>query len=472
MNQQIENIDYKWLTEPTGDPFADAGGYALKEFAKRYPEKNILELIEEVTKIYVYRWEAKINPFFLNSKVTQPAFKAERKVEETMKYFRELIEGKTSVGTGYCRITGRKSQLYTGGRDNSILSGSGTFVNFHHTFEAGIMLSKEILIRFHFVPLACILLQGKVALIHSNDNWLTEFFAAENCSKNLSDVAMNSSTGILKSGCKVPTTAIFRFIDDVVETSRSENEIRNFSLTLYHFTNFGASPEVQIYTLPSEVFAFYFFTRSEKIKETWECFVRNYYRSSEFKGARYNEDTRQMDFSRKNEVENIGREVYQNWSNVVYNWLLEGRSILSLMRVWCENHVFNLKIVEVYLTKVRHMKQEAQKKILELANLMVQFEGEHKIGKCIQDIKNAKSSSGLTRILINKVLAKNLEMKHPAVLTVQECCEYLFPEGVFWRDVRDLFLIGIYQKLHEKGIYLNAEETKVEEEEIFEDINK
>ena len=108
MNQQIENIDYKWLTESTGDSFADAGGYALKEFAKRYPEKNILELIEEVTKIYVYRWEAKINPFFLNSKVTQPAFKAERKIDETMKYFRELIEGKTSIGTEIGRASCRE----------------------------------------------------------------------------------------------------------------------------------------------------------------------------------------------------------------------------------------------------------------------------------------------------------------------------------------------------------------------------
>lgn len=276
---------------------------------------------------------------------------------------------------------------------------------------------------------------------------------------------MNVSDGILKSTCKAPATALFRFIDEAVKTSRYENGIRNFSLTLYHFTNFGASPEVQIYALPSEVFAFYFFTRNEKVKETWERFVGNYYWNSEFKGAKYNETTRQFDFSRKNEVE-IGPEIYQNWSNVVYNWLLEERSILSLMRAWCEEHAFDLKIVELYLTKVIHMKQEAQKKILELADLMVEFEGEHKIGKCIQEIKNAKSSSGLTRLLINKVLAKNLEMKNPTVLTVQECCEYLFPEGVFWRDVRDLFLIGIYQKLHEKGIYLNAAETVIEEESL------
>lgn len=472
MNQQIVNIDYKWLMEPTGDPFADVGGYALKEFAKRFPEKNILELIEEVSKIYVNRWEAKINSFFLNSKITQPAFKGGRKIEETMKYFQELLEGKSSVGTGYCRITGQKTQLFVAGRDNSILSGSSTFVNFHHTFEAGIMVSKEVLIRFHFVPLACILLQGRIALIHSNDSQLTEFFATANCSANLSAVATNNSGGILKSACEAPSTALFRFIDKVLGDSWDERGKKHFSLTLYHFTNYCASPEVQIYTVPTEVFSFYIFTQNGEFKEEWNRFVENYYCTAEYKGAKYNEDSLQIDFEKKNQRESIPSEVYQNWSNLVYSGLLDGKSILPFMRSWSENHTLNLKIVEKYLTRIRHMKQEAQKKILELADFMVKIEGEHKIGKCIQEIKNAKSSSALTRLLINKVLAKNLEMQNPPILTVQECCEYLFPEEVFWRDVRDVFLIAIYQKLHEKGIFLNAVETEGINEEEFESINE
>ena len=121
MNQQIENVNYRWLTEPTGDPFVDAGGYALEEFAKRYPDKDILELIEEVSKIYVNRWDANIYNFFLNSKITQPAFKGGRKIEETMKYFRELIEGKETVGKGICRITGQKTELFPAGRNNSVM---------------------------------------------------------------------------------------------------------------------------------------------------------------------------------------------------------------------------------------------------------------------------------------------------------------------------------------------------------------
>lgn len=471
MNQQIKTIDYKWLTEPTGDPFADAGGFALKEFAKRFPEKDILGIIEEVSKIYVNQWDAKINTFFLNSKITQPAFKGDRKLEETMKFFRELVDERTSVGKGYCRISGQKTQLFVAGRDNSVLSGSGTFVNFHHAFEAGILVSKEMLIRFHFVPLACILLQGRIALIHSNDNRLTELFAAENCKENLHAVAMNLSDGILKTKCRAPSTALFRFIDKASIKSPDENELDKYSLILYHFTNFGASPEVKIYTVPSQLFAFYAYTQRGDWKFDWEQFVGSYYRSTEYNGAKYNENTRQIDFEKKGQVETIERGEYQNWSNLIYSRLLAGETILPYMRSWSENHSFSWKIVAKYLSKIKNMKQEAQKKILELADFIIETEGKDRIGKCIQQIKNAKSSSALSRLLINKVLSKNLELKREAILTVEDYCEYLFPEEVFWRDVRDVFLIAIYQRLHEKGIFLNAKETEIEDEDET-DINE
>lgn len=40
MKQDIKNIDYEWLFKPTGDPFVDAGGYALEEFSHYYPDAN------------------------------------------------------------------------------------------------------------------------------------------------------------------------------------------------------------------------------------------------------------------------------------------------------------------------------------------------------------------------------------------------------------------------------------------------
>ena len=104
MKHTYDSINYNWLYRPTGDPFVDVGGFALKEFEKRYPELNILEIIMKATDIYVDKWDGKINPFFLNSKITQPAFNLQRKKEETKKYFYDLLTNETFGEDGFCRI--------------------------------------------------------------------------------------------------------------------------------------------------------------------------------------------------------------------------------------------------------------------------------------------------------------------------------------------------------------------------------
>ncbi len=137
MKRNIKSIDYEWLTKPTGDPFADVGGFVIK-YLWSIPTcegMDIDELIEFVTKIYVNNWDGKLNTFFLNSKITQPAFKGDRKTEETLKYFNSLLNESQDCEVGYCRISGKQGKLYTAGRDNSIMSGSGTFINFHHSFD-------------------------------------------------------------------------------------------------------------------------------------------------------------------------------------------------------------------------------------------------------------------------------------------------------------------------------------------------
>lgn len=70
MKQDIKNIDYEWLFKPTGDPFVDAGGYALEEFSHYYPDANLMDLIEKVASIYVNKWGGKVHAFFLNSPIT------------------------------------------------------------------------------------------------------------------------------------------------------------------------------------------------------------------------------------------------------------------------------------------------------------------------------------------------------------------------------------------------------------------
>ncbi|MCD7898566.1 MAG: hypothetical protein LUH22_01435 [Bacteroides sp.] len=470
MKHDLNIANNKWLTHPTGDAFADLGGYVIKTLHHRFPEKNILELIEYVTKIYVDKWDAKINPFFLNSPVTQNSFKTpESKKEKTRLYFENMFNDTTSL-KGICSITGQPNQLFPATRKNSILTGSGKFINFHHSFTDGIMLSKEAITRFHFVPLGGIYLQGKIALIQSNNPAIAELFAVINCNKNLEAIAKGASEGILKSPCKSAGTAIFRFIDEAVidikrKTDQHIHPRANNALTLYHFTNFGASPEVTLYQVPGKLFYFYTFTQTPAVKKDWNAFINSHYYSNDYKKAQYQKDTQQYQWSQKNQETFIEEADYQTWSNQIYNKLIDGKSILRDFVRWSVDNAFQFKIVETYQTYIQNMKQETISKINQMAEFILRANDKRGIEKAIKALNGARNSYQLRRFIIKDIVAKYYQEKNEeAIITVEDYANYLFPDTSSWQEIRDVLLIAIFQQLHEKDIELDKLQLENEEE--------
>lgn len=467
MNKSIENIDYKWLTHPTGDPFADTGGYVIEYLAEKDPEKDILELIEDVTNLYVNNWNAKINAFFLNSKITQPAFKSDRKISETVKYYENLIDNEIESENGFCRLSGENTQLFCAGRDNTLLSGSGTFVNFHHCFQEGIMLSKEMLIRMHFIPLGTILLEGKVAVIISNDKTITKYFIEQNIKNNFQKIAVNSSDiGVVKSEYNNPANAIFSFVDSVIHKTKLYKEIENpISLRLFHFTNFGANPEVKIYQIPATVFAFYAFCTQGKYLKDWNCFIRSQYFNSKHKGAVYNLNTECFEEKKKGEKKSTDINVYKTWTNFVYDRLLKGISILKDFMRWSRRHKIDFKIIEVYQEKIGFMKKETIEKIKEMANFITQNENEDVIKKSIKALDGARNPYLLRRFIIKNLVAENYTQgNEKALVSLDDYVNYLFPDGNSWQEIRDMLIIAIYQNMHK--LNLNIEIELLEEDTV------
>ncbi|MBV5283641.1 MAG: type I-B CRISPR-associated protein Cas8b1/Cst1 [Paludibacter sp.] len=473
MRETTTTIDYDWLTRPTGDPFADVGGYVIKYLMEKYPDKDVLGLIEYIAKIYVNKWEGKINPFFLNSAITQPAYKGDVKIKETIKYFTSIINETGISEEGFCRISGRKTKLFKAGRDNSLMSGSGTFVNFHHNFQFGMMLSKEMIIRMFFIPFGSIYIGGRIAIIQSNLSEVNEFFVKKNCEANSSNLATSSSEGVLKSEYGIPSNALFQFVDDLLikKINEATDENENVSLTLFHFTNFGASPEIVIYKLPSTIFRFYSICQSPTLKADWQPFLLSNYNSSKFKGAKYNTSTSNYEISKKEDTEQIGFNNYKLWRNNVLENLLNGKSILKQFLKWGIKHTFNFKIIEIYQIHVQNMKQETLSKIKELALFLTNTD-EDAIKKSIKALDGYKSAYELRRFFLKNVVAKNYkDGAKDAIITMEELVYYLFPDDVSWREIRDILLFAIYQELHAKNIHVEAELSAIETEDADTNIN-
>ena len=462
MKENFKTIEYEWLTRPTGDPFADAGGFAIEYLTEKFPEMDIMELIEYITKIYVEKWGGKLNAFFLNSKITQPAFQGPQKTEETLKYFNALIKEIGHSEVGYCRITGRETKLFFGGRDNSIMTGSGTLINFHHFFQKGIALSKEVMIRMHFVPFACQQLQGRISLIQSSNQNLSNLFVRLTAERNLHEIGIGHSEGVAKSDFNKPANAIFDFVDYTLSQLQEFREGNILpSITLYHFTNFGASPEIQMYQLPAKVFTFYRTCLQPKFRDDWKKFVRSHYFDGKHKGAKYNLQTEKYELIKAREAETIEHEEYRHWFNRIYHKLLVNENIRTDILRWSRKHPFNFEIVSIYQQNILGMKKETINKIKELAAFLVREEDADKIKKRITALDGAKNAAVLRRfILKNIVVANYMAENEKPIISVDDYVNYLFPDGSYWAEIRDILIIAIYQELHERNLV--SEEFKVE----------
>jgi CRISPR-associated protein Cst1 len=481
VKETYKTVDYDWLTRPTGDVYADAGGYVLEYLSEKYPEKDILELIEYMARVYVTKWDAKIDTFFLNSTVTHHANKGEEKVKKTKEYFASLLQEKGSDVDDFCRITGRKGKLFKAGRDNSLMSGSRTFANFHHNFQSGMMLSKEMLIRMFFVPYGTISVGGRVAVIHSNDAEITCFFVRQNCRENDARIAHLSSEGVLKSEYTIPTNALFHFVDDVVDKKLRllDKPPKSTQLTLYHFSNFGATPKMDIFPLPSNVFYFYSCCQAVKLVSDWRAFLFAHYIR---KGAIYDETTSTYDCGKAGEK--IESSEYKLWRNAVLEKLLKSESLAKLFRKWSKKHEFNFRIVELYQLHVRNMKKETVDKIKDLASFLtggsvgVSLDGGTKkedtqvyasrepsvlpdyIKKSIVQLRKCKQAYELRRFLLQDAVIPNYDAGNKdAIITVEDMIYYLFPDDVSWMEIRDLLLVAIYQELHERKIRIEVEDS-------------
>ena len=529
--QDFKKIDYELLTKPTGDPFSEVGGYVIKFLSEQYPEKDIISLIKHVSNIYIDRWNAGLHMFFLNSTITQSAKgyqTPKEKKEKTEKYFTDLLQGIINGINGTCRITGKETILYKAGRENSFLTGSGAFLNFHHGLDTGIMLSKEAIIKFFFVPYGTEIIYDKIGVIGSNIPEIVEYYVNKVVERNNYNSLFKFTQ---RSKYTTIANALFGFTDDLITNLNVVIETKkDISLTLYHFTNFSTSPTIDIHTIPSKVFHFYYQCQATRLQQDWNKFIKANY--IKYKGHQskydqssnsYVEQVNELYGIEENELEKLRNDkslnfdlysfncqidsktlknyilfdvgeydhwktgkIFKNWKehnpdkanklkekckkfkevktlqyhenyysykwiNIIYNKLIQGESIISNILKWSKKNEFNFKIVRYYQEIVKNMNTKTLDLIEKLSDYIIMNESDIKSN--ISKLRTNNAS--FLRSFFIRLIEKNYKdcSKEPLV-TLREYVEFLFPSGIYWKEIRDLMLICVFQKLHEQQKFI------------------
>lgn len=431
----------------TGDPFVDAGGLTLESLSQKFPEKSLEDFYEFATDIYLKKWAKNLYTVFHTNGVNKIGTESLKSLFSSYLKEEKIYKNKKVLSdSGGCRICGRDSILYPQSREFFPIIGSGSLVNFYHSHENGIFLCSHCSVKLFFMPFAIMLMGVDLAVPGLRSEKIKRFWAEKTVERNFDNIGRNNSTGIVKSDYSNPRNALFAMAVEMIIQLNAENE----SLQLFHFTNYAQAPYSSIYYLPNPVFIF----MSKVIRSCsleWFAFVRRHYlirqTSWDYKALKW--------ISKDSALED---KDYLNNKNLVFERLLSGKSIIGIFCRYFREHFFKgIKIsslmVDYYLKEVRNMKPEQMKLIKKLGKAIIEIAGkEDNFKKYLTKIEGAGKAYQLRSVLISLVKKNYASGEEKPLITLEDYTEYLFPDGQYWGEVRDLLLIYMYELLHEKNV--------------------
>ena len=450
-----QNKDSIQTNIPTGDSFVDVGGLVMDGIQQRFPEKSMSDIFDFVIDVYIEKWHQKLHSIFhTNSKILNPSTKGKHRAN-TRNYLNTLLTNSwlEDCLEGYCKTCGKHGILYSNSREFLPISGSGAFVNFHHSHEQGSFLCNECSLKLFFVPLGVILFGGNAGLLQVQTETVRNFWEKKIILENLDKISKNTSESILKSNYKNPKNALFNFASDIIEEISDENYSE--FLQLLCFTNFGASPLCDIYFLPNPVFVFL-----NKVichyASNWYYFVnRHFY----IKGVKWDNKQRAWIKETKKEQTVLTRSDYLNNKNLIYEKLLSNKSILrELLKIFRGHYTqnlekFPLEITIHYAKEVLNMDKKQIELIGRITDVIFELSRkENNFKKYLVMLEGAGKAYQLRSALLKIVKANFRNGAKEPLIRLEEYVNYLFPDGQYWGEVRDLLLIHLYEKFHDEGV--------------------
>lgn len=450
----------------TGNPFVDNGValitiWAGKDKPEEVEDSVLDDIAKQVSLIYAEeKWRNKVQFIFPNSKIANPSIQLSRKSKEYYKLLKDYINNVSSFKTdGNCIGCGRRDSTIYLTKTTLPLSGSGDYLNFFPAFEEGERYCGACAFAIQLsVPM--LMDCRKFLLLHSNNENVSLDLAKLVYERIKTQLSTGNFEGIYKNGYSNERNALFHVIDELIIVNHEEIwGIEDTSIIGYFFSNGNRGTELEIFTMPSEVFSFLgkikFLDKKNKSKmilKSWYEILNNAY--SNFK-------------SKKDETFDAKIKKY---TNGVYEGLLSGKSIVRYFYSY-ENKkaLCPWELTELYLLKVRKMEKERIDAIKKLADNIVEIM-KFRVKKDILYWLEKSNYSQLRAILLNCSKYWQDMNKNEPLIKLEDTVEFLFPQTsdgyIMWRETRDLLLFRIYETAHDWLVQEKSDELDNEEQPI------
>ena len=422
----------------TGNPFVNAGSYAIASWLKK---KNLSEIykydiedcIHDIIPIYFSEnWKKQMYMIFPNSSIVNPSVK--NKEERYTGILQKLIEDVQPLrNSGNCIACGRRDADRSLYKSEVPLTGSGKFMNFYSNAANGADYCSACAFAVQFLPLVLKSCGRMLLLLQSNSHKVMKYWAND-CIKNVRmQVATGNYTGCADTGYKNPKNALFHITEQLIMEYDERWQDENVSLRLYYFTNYGQGPALDIYDLPTAVFRFLAYIKTHPRRTDWYAIVRRGYHVN------------------WNKIDENDEESYKNRGNDVYENLLSNKSIVRYFINRTKKSVYgNWSLFSYYLKEVRKLDENRINAIRELGDEIASTIKENNDPKRLGQLERAANYNSFRNVLRRLIKDRIAAKTETPLFTFDDYVQNILPEGALgWRETQDLLLFRIYEVLHD-----------------------
>ena len=431
-----------------GNPFVDAGICGICEWLGHnvQPEQITPIDLEQVVNDIAPMMQTdagwrNLHSVFPNSVLTNAAYRKQDQVEllkkECKGYLNTIVELEHA---GNCMGCGRREANTWLLKKDIPLTGSRKLRNFYPTFAEGAGYCSACAFAIQLSPLVFVATGGKFLTLHSN-SWQALRSWARLCIDDIRQQQLQQQmTGCYNPGYANPRNGLFYMTREMVQFQEMRTD-ENIVMQVYCFTNFNREPELEIYYMPAPVFKFLRIVYQSEFKTAWQGIVQSTY---------------VVNWSKVKSAED-----YKNRTNLVYEFLLEDRSILRffLYRNSRKNRNSrkirgNWKLLSLYLKEVKTMEKIQLDTIKQVGDLIADCIKESGRDRRLTQLERA-NSYGECRNILRYVIRDRIQQGAPEPLfSIDDYMDYLFPASdnftaTPWRETRDLLLFRIYETLHD-----------------------
>lgn len=362
-----------------------------------------------------------------------------------------------------CVFSGNPAYLRASRDMVPMINGRG-IMNFSAMGEAGLPVSAEILLAIHAMPLGCIITQGALLAIESDDIELMFELVQENFSTNKKFMNLANQNDY----DKFPNTSSYktRLMDNLVKLLGKQDlkrgdDYRFPSVNAYHFSNYGTNARMTVYSLPSSTIQFVWEAQQGERGSIWKQIIDR----GRFQTKTEDEELKQKSpkLTQRNLIWEDIFDLPEDATRFLRTYFLRqplkqvNQDPRASYNSFTQIDLISWDLTALFLKRIMNMEKNRIDQIRLLGDRLADYIHQTDSRKLLRTLYQERRYQTFRIALIQAMK----DFARRASSTDEPLVSYdgfitIFEEGseferIDWNLARDLLLIRIFEQLHHKG---------------------